>query len=421
MSDVLNPSAKLISWIMRDPDLMSQPFIASMPTEAFWPDHGIFSVMKKLHESGEPPTAAALTTYFRRMGAIVDDDISQPRLLKLAETDPYADRPEDLAQMSLEIYERREVMTRLENIKRGLLDGESIATVKEKLQNQIIDAQITNLGAEATLAEIVDRVLERRFRELEGVRHGLPGLSDPDAWPLLVRGQVVALGGVTKTGKSAAVQQIVNNAIMVERVPTLFCPLEIRDVAAVDQMIASMAGVASTKFGKRLSEPERKKLYQKGEELKQAPLFVSGSRNIFDIAAKAKLYQAQLVVIDQLSHTSGLREKDYKSRTYMIEDYMSIIIERIAHRLNASVIVVFQVKRESIGRRPTVADVGESKSIFEASDQGIFVHRPDRNGSEVEWIVDVNRWGPTSISTARYDGPNRRFVPILNNSTGARE
>lgn len=404
MSDTLSPAARLLALILFEPDRIQEPSFGSIPTKAFGPDEELAKGMLELHSKGIMPSPVNVGALFRRLGW--PRGVKQARLESLAANPPYSETFEDLRALTVEEYERREVDERLGDIRRALISGADVETVKQRLGLEIIDFAIASDRRD--LEDVKAEAQARRERPVRGVTLRLPGIGSKEGIPILENGMLYAWGGRQKNGKTASVFQIVTEAMTTDDHRVLLCPLETRDVGAADQLMCSMAGVDMRVRGPELTPRDREKLALAAARLTADRLSICDSTNIYEIIAQARAYKPDLVVIDQLSHLTGLDEREHDRRTYLYEAYCKLIRDRIARALDVPVVLVFQIRRHETNRQPTEADVKDTGAIGEYCDAMVFVWRPEKD-SQTKFIVELNRHGPTGIFDADFDGPLRRF------------
>jgi replicative DNA helicase len=86
-------------------------------------------------------------------------------------------------------------------------------------------------------------------------------------------------------------------------------------------------------------------------------------------------------------------------------------IKQLSRELNIPIVVLSQVRRESEGKRPTLADLRQSGEIEEDADIICFIHG-ERERDEREFIVAKNRDGGLDIIKLHFNRPCLRFDDI---------
>jgi replicative DNA helicase len=397
------PQTRLIAAMLVEHHLLADARIALLPEDAFGSDGALVKLMRDIFAQGGNPTPAAITSEMRTRGNV--RGVSGTRLEFLAANPPWEHSHDDLIALVIRDYERDEIGRRLRRLAEvHALDGDTEAT--QQLTSELIVSfeKITAKGE--TTQELVQRALEYLMLAPEGVAHGLPAMSSDS--PLFENGWLINLGGTTKSGKSTLVQQIVL-FVLANAKRVAYFPLELKDKASAAKLIGQKAGVAINQRGDKMSGYARRELAKAAGELANAPLHVSHNANIFNIIARCQEIRPDFVVIDQLSHLTGLKLGDFDGkRTYVYEEYMRLIRTQIVLKLNIPVITVFQLKKGE--HRPTYADAKDSGSIGEYCDQMIFVYRPDRQKPDATIILELNRHGPPADYEVTFNGAKGMFV-----------
>lgn len=212
--------------------------------------------------------------------------------------------------------------------------------------------------------------------------------------------ELTSVGARPAVGKSAFTLQVAANvAKNGERV--LYFPLEMSTTQTVERLMLRYMDVSQTKL--RRGEVDWKKLSVLADE-KIMPLETSGNFLIFEavndiniIKALIKRHKPYMVVIDQLEQMrcSTERFKDKRERF----SYMTNQLKRISMTEDTAVWLACQVNRDASQNEPTLANLKESGSIEEDSDNVILLHRiPAEKMASSGWD-DNNR--PMLINVAK--------------------
>lgn len=134
----------------------------------------------------------------------------------------------------------------------------------------------------------------------------------------------------------------------------------------------------------------------------------------------ASRYGCGLVIVDymQLLHTGQKSENRNQELSQM-----SASLKDLAKELNAPVMVLSQLSRESeknAGRRPAIWNLRDSGSLEADADLVLLLHRPGqhedgqqyREGEEAELIIAKQRNGPTGVIPLVWQGSTMRFVDV---------
>jgi replicative DNA helicase len=135
-------------------------------------------------------------------------------------------------------------------------------------------------------------------------------------------------------------------------------------------------------------------------------LYIEDTPNmkLLDVRAQARRmitqHGAKIIFVDYLTLITPEREGNVPRHEQIAE--ISRSLKALARELEIPVVALSQVRRETEGKQPTLADLRESGSIEQDADVVIFLHR-DRgtfnqesppNNIETEVIVAKQRNGP---------------------------
>lgn len=133
-----------------------------------------------------------------------------------------------------------------------------------------------------------------------------------------------------------------------------------------------------------------------------------GKSNINYIEAAIKTEKPFLVVIDQLTQLRGGRFNSIRERF----SHMTSTLKAIAMRENVAIILMAQLNRSAQHIAPTMAELKESGSIEEDSDNVILLHRPQEQEDGFEQIqikLAKQRSGETGEFIAYFNKPKMTF------------
>ena len=176
----------------------------------------------------------------------------------------------------------------------------------------------------------------------------------------------------------------------------------------MQRLLSSEARLESQKLRTGLLRPaDFHKLTEAAGRIYDAPLFIEDSPNLklLDLRAQARRMKAQhdiaIVFIDYLTLITS-EHQDIQRHEQIAE--ISRSLKALARELNVPVVALSQVRRESEGKQPTLADLRESGSIEQDADVVIFLHREritesengrePSTGVETDLIVAKQRNGP---------------------------
>ncbi len=326
------------------------------------------------------------------------------------------------ANIVFDNYIRRELIRVSSNIVSQSHD-ETIdsRSVLEEAQKQIFD--LTD-SKQTTTVKTMQYEIPRTIELIEKLvkdksdLNGIPsGLTDLDNMTSGFHGQeLIIVGARPSMGKTALALSMAQNVAIERRIPTAFFSLEMSDSQLMMRLIAQEARLPSEKIRTgRLSYADLQQIQDAAGRIYEAPLYIVDTPNmkLLDLRAMARrfkmLQNIQIIFIDYITLIQS--ENTMIPRHEQIAE-ISRSLKSLARELDIPVVVLSQVKRDSEGREPNLADLRESGSIEQDADVIMFIHR-DREESKSEGplqtidsklIVAKQRNGP--IGTV-----NMKFIP----------
>lgn len=207
-------------------------------------------------------------------------------------------------------------------------------------------------------------------------------------------GQVTIIAGRPGDGKSVMLAQIGLNFAKQNR-PVSLVSLEMEDVEFADRLLATV----------------------EEHDLRGLPIYVADT--VFDwsnIAAACRLsvkrYKSQLLVVDYLQLIEGAKNKQSREQEVSA---VSRGLKRLAKELKVPIICGAQLNRNAAKQaKPTLADLRESGSIEQDSDNVIFLYKDDSDSGL--HVVDVakHRGGKKETHRMKLNGPKFMFEEVNN-------
>ena len=248
---------------------------------------------------------------------------------------------------------------------------------------------VNNLNADST-QEPEERPdiksgLDTLFRELQNEPdHGVPsGFLDLDrnifGFP---RGTVNLVAGCTSIGKSAFVQNIVQNNM--DDYWTLYFSTEMSKRLLQKRFLASETGITTHQLEKRgFDEHMWSKLTLAAGRLAGSKVMIfDNMRSTSDIHNTIKWYKnmgkADLVVIDHLGH---LNPTQMGGKRVEVVSYISNEIHDMAVIEDVPIIAISHLKRlNRADKHPTLFDLRDAGTLENDADRVMFLYREDYNG-----------------------------------------
>jgi len=291
-------------------------------------------------------------------------------------------------------------------------EGEDVRLIIEEAERQIFEiTDRQHTGTFLAAREIVPRTIEA----IEKLYHtkdsfiGIPtGYTDLD---LLTSGfqnsEFIVIGARPSVGKTALALNMAANMSIHGKVPVGFFTLEMSAMALMQRLLASEARIKSNSLRSGFLKPsDFHKLTEAASKIYEAPLYIedSPSLRLLDLRALARRMKHQfnvaIIFIDYITLITA-ENRDLARHEQIAE--ISRSLKALARELDIPVVALSQVRRESEGKQPTLADLRESGSIEQDADVVIFLHRERQSSPpgeaearnlETELIVAKQRNGP---------------------------
>lgn len=263
--------------------------------------------------------------------------------------------------------------------------------------------------------------LERLYKlegQLPGISSGYPdldrmtgGFQDDD---------LVIIGARPSLGKSSIALSMAANMAIRGGVAVGFFSLETARRQLMLRLIAGEGKIDSANLRRgTFRESDFGRILDVGSKLTQANLFVNDTSGIrlVDLRAQARRMRAyehvRIIFVDYISLITPDRQ-DIPRHEQVAE--ISRSLKALARELEIPVVAVSQLKRETEGRQPTLADLRESGSLEQDADVVILLHRDRENDGEqlvTELILAKNRNGPIGRIELAFVPRYTRFESIM--------
>lgn len=216
--------------------------------------------------------------------------------------------------------------------------------------------------------------------------------------------EFIVIGARPSVGKTAlALSMATNIAIRADQpVAVGLFTLEMSGFAVMQRVLAGEARIDSTRIRSGLlNQSDWQKITDAAGRIYDAPLYIDDTPGLrlLDLRAQARRMRARnevrIIFIDYLTLVTS-EHLDLPRHEQIAE--ISRSLKALARELNIPVVALSQVRRETEGRRPALADLRESGSIEQDADVVMFLHRerePEGPRIETDLMVAKQRNGPT--------------------------
>ncbi len=169
-------------------------------------------------------------------------------------------------------------------------------------------------------------------------------------------------------------------------------------MAIMQRLLSMEARIDSTQLRSGMLKPsDFSRITEACSRIYEAPLYINDSSELklLDLRAMARRMKShqdvKIVFVDYLSLISS-ENKELPRHEQIAE--ISRSLKALARELAIPVVALSQVRRETEGKRPTLADLRESGSIEQDADVVIFLHTEDLKSEVREVSLAKQRNGP---------------------------
>jgi replicative DNA helicase len=291
-------------------------------------------------------------------------------------------------------------------------ESQEIREIIDEAERKIFDlTDKQSAGSYVVAKDIINKTIEviemssKRKGNYTGIPSGFKALDEITSG--FQDSEFIVIGARPSVGKTALALSMAANISINEHIPVGFFTLEMNSMALMQRLVSSEARINSKAIRTGLlKQGDFHNLLNAAGKIYEAPLYIDDTPNLklLDLRALARRMVAQekvrIIFIDYLTLITP--ENTYPPRHEQIAE-ISHSLKSLARELNVPIVTLSQVKRETEGKQPNLADIRESGSIEQDADVVIFIHRErkvDRNvdeqSSEVvtELIIAKQRNGP---------------------------
>jgi replicative DNA helicase len=234
----------------------------------------------------------------------------------------------------------------------------------------------------------------------------------------LRQGELTTISARPSVGKSAFCLQIAESAAE-QKKKVLFFTLEMSEYELGDRNVQKWSTIDGYKLRQgfdSFDEKEAKEFFMIHDtKVKNFYEYVTVETSIAQIDLFASIIDNEkpdLVIIDQLSCLRTSKAMQIRERFC----YCTTLLKRLAVEKNIPILLAAQVSRSADGRKPTLADLKESGSIEEDSDNCIILWRTDENeqgeNRSIACELAKHRQGETGGVALVYSGKKLKFYEL---------
>jgi replicative DNA helicase len=312
-----------------------------------------------------------------------------------------------------------------EIISRAHDESSEISVILEDAERRIFEISDRNqTGTYSPAKEIVKLTFDAIERHYHSKTEytGIPcGFKDLD---LLTMGfqnsEFIVIGARPSVGKTAFALTIAANMAIRQKIPVGFFSLEMSAMALMQRLLSMEARLDSQRMRTGMLSPaDFSRITEACSRLYDAPLYISDSPDLklLDLRAQARRMKAKqdvkIIFVDYIT-LIGSENRDLPRHEQIAE--ISRSLKSLARELALPVIALSQVRRETEGKKPSLADLRESGSIEQDADVVIFIHTEDLKAEVREISVAKQRNGPVGDIQLSFLSRYTKFEPLERNA-----
>jgi replicative DNA helicase len=300
-------------------------------------------------------------------------------------------------------------------------EGSEISVILEEAERRIFEISDRNqTGTYAPAKEIVKLTFDAIEKHYHSKTEytGIPsGFKDLDQLTMgFQNSEFIVIGARPSVGKTAFALTIAANMSIRQKIPVGFFSLEMSAMAIMQRLLSMEARLDSQRMRTGMLSPaDFSRITEACGRLYEAPLYISDSPDLklLDLRAQARRMKAKqdvkIIFVDYIT-LIGSENLDLPRHEQIAE--VSRSLKSLAREIKLPVVALSQVRRETEGKRPTLADLRESGSIEQDADVVIFIHTEDLKAESREIAVAKQRNGPVGDLQLAFLARYTKFEPL---------
>ena len=300
-------------------------------------------------------------------------------------------------------------------------EGSEISVILEEAERRIFEISDRHqTGTYSPAKEIVKLTFDAIEKHYHSKTEytGIPsGFKDLDQLTMgFQNSEFIVIGARPSVGKTAFALTIAANMAIKQKIPVGFFSLEMSAMAIMQRLLSMEARLDSQRMRTGMLSPaDFSRITEACGRLYEAPLFISDSPDLklLDLRAQARRMKSnqdvKIIFVDYIT-LIGSENRDLPRHEQIAE--VSRSLKSLAREINIPVIALSQVRRETEGKRPSLADLRESGSIEQDADVVIFIHTEDLKAEIREIAVAKQRNGPVGDLQLAFLARYTKFEPL---------
>ena len=435
----LEAEQSVLGSILLDSSCMEE-VIQHLKAESFYlPQHrAIFGAMLSMYTSSQAQIDPVLIADVLAKEGHYDEAGGRDYLLHLANSVPSTANVVNYAKIVKEQFYLRSLIRVAREITEQASSGEGDASaILDSAEQKIYDIrQGKDTNGPTKVSEIIVNGVYDRLGKLTGEDKdkykGIPtGFGTLDKCITgLNRSDFILIGARPAMGKTSFALNLASNVTMKAKKKCVFFSLEMTKEQLAERLLASQAGVPSTKLRTgELDDDEWRRLGNAAGQFTDVELYLDDTSTITVPEIKSRIRRMKDVDLIMIDYLGLVKPSTRKENRVQEVSEITRQLKMLAKDLNIPVICCAQLARSTEGRgknhKPQLSDLRESGSIEQDADIVMFLYREEYYKSELdedkqdevdenhtELIVAKNRHGATATIEMTFDKEFTRFRAV---------
>ena len=408
--------------LLIDPEALPTVLPLVRPEDFYKTAHQrIYDAVLSLYERGQTVDLITLSEEMRAKG-ILESCGGTAYIARLTSAVPTSANVEFYARI-VQATSIRRTLARVsqEIIAQSKDDGSEISVILEEAERRIFEISARHQpGTYAPAKEIVKRTFEAIEKHYHSKTEytGIPsGFKELDQLTMgFQNSEFIVIGARPSVGKTAFALTVAANMAIRQKIPVGFFSLEMSAMAIMQRLLSMEARLDSQRMRTGMLSPaDFSRITEACGRLYEAPLYISDSPDLklLDLRAQARRMKSnqdvKIIFVDYITLISS-ENRDLPRHEQIAE--VSRSLKALARELSLPVIALSQVRRETEGKKPSLADLRESGSIEQDADVVIFIHTEDLKAEVREIAVAKQRNGPVGDVQLAFLARYTKFEPL---------
>lgn len=355
----------------------------------------IFEAMLSLFNKGQTGDILSLTEELRSSGKL-EAAGGVAYVSSLTDQVPTSSNIEYYANIVREQSIRRELIKISSNIiSDAHNETKESRAVLEDAQNKIFGlTDLDQTQSIVTMQELIPgtiNIIETHYKNKDAYTGVPTGFTELDSMTSgFQESELIIIGARPSMGKTAMALSMAQFIAIQQKIPVGFFSLEMSYQQIGQRLLSQEARIPSNKLRSGMLKIEDfAKLQDAAGRCYESPLYIVDTPNmkLLDLRAMARrmksIHDVKIIFIDYITLITS--ENTSIPRHEQIAE-ISRSLKSLARELNIPIVALSQVRRDSEGREPNLADLRESGSIEQDADVVMFIHR-ERKPNENEDVI----------------------------------